>query len=329
MVEKVCDAPEIYSITVGLPQNPLRTLNVYVIKTPQRSLMIDTGFNRPECHDDLWDGISELGLDTKSMSLFLTHLHSDHIGLMGDFAEIGVPVYMGRIDYEYFTATASGVVWPVMEEIYRREGYPEQELALQGANNHARRFAPKKVYPVNAVEHGDVISIGDEKLVCVHTPGHTPGHMALYMPERQIIFTGDHILFDITPNIGVWKDVPDSLFDYMESLGKIRAMKIKTAFPAHRAGRGDVYQRIDALIDHHAARLNEIYQAIRQTPGSTAFEIAGRIKWSARGLGWEQFPPNQKWFAVSETLAHLYFLCGKKRIFKGESNGCSVYYACE
>ena len=32
------------------------------------------------------------------------------------------------------------------------------------------------------------------------------------------------------------------------------------------------------------------------------------ITWSARGLGWEQFPPHQKWFAMGETLAHTLYL---------------------
>ena len=85
MVIKVWDNPEIFSIQVDLPQNPLRNLNVYVIRTPDQNLLIDTGFNRYECCAALWAGIRELGLDLNKTSVFLTHLHSDHIGLAGDF----------------------------------------------------------------------------------------------------------------------------------------------------------------------------------------------------------------------------------------------------
>lgn len=49
MVTKVWDAPAVYDIQIDLPQNPLRTLNVYVIATPEQNLIIDTGFNRSEC----------------------------------------------------------------------------------------------------------------------------------------------------------------------------------------------------------------------------------------------------------------------------------------
>ena len=41
--------PNIYSIPVPLPNNPLKELNAYLIKGPDRSLLIDTGFNLPEC----------------------------------------------------------------------------------------------------------------------------------------------------------------------------------------------------------------------------------------------------------------------------------------
>ena len=60
---KLWENPDIFSIQVELPENPLRALNSYVITSPQGNLVIDTGFNRPECREDLWRGLEELGLD--------------------------------------------------------------------------------------------------------------------------------------------------------------------------------------------------------------------------------------------------------------------------
>jgi len=87
-----------------------------------------------------------------------------------------------------------------------------------------------------------------------------------------------------------------------------RLTEVWAAFPAHRHGESDVYRRIDALQAHHRERLEEIRRAVQVRPGSTAYQIAGYITWSARGLGWERFPPPQKWFAMGETLAHLRWL---------------------
>ncbi len=98
MVTKVWENPDVFNIQIELPHNPLRSLNVHVITTPEQNLLIDTGFNRYECCAALWAGIRELGLDLKRTSVFLTHYHSDHTGLAGDCVERGCHIYMGRID---------------------------------------------------------------------------------------------------------------------------------------------------------------------------------------------------------------------------------------
>ena len=41
-------AENLYKQVVPLPNNPLREINAYII-TGERNLLIDTGFNRPEC----------------------------------------------------------------------------------------------------------------------------------------------------------------------------------------------------------------------------------------------------------------------------------------
>ena len=63
MIEKLFDKPEIYRVFVELPQNPLKMLNSYVIKTPEENLIIDTGFNRPECKKALMEGLNEIGFN--------------------------------------------------------------------------------------------------------------------------------------------------------------------------------------------------------------------------------------------------------------------------
>lgn len=329
MVTKVWDNPAVFSIQVDLPQNPLRFLNVYVIMTPEQNLLIDTGFNRQECSAALWSGIRELGLDLNKTSVFLTHLHSDHTGLAGEFVEQGCPIYMGRIDYRYLEGTIQGKNFSIAEERFRQEGFPEEELALQGEGNQARKYSVKHMFPANLVDDGAVLTLGDWSIQCIHTPGHTPGHMVLYLPKGQVLFSGDHILFDITPNISVWNEVPRSLEDYLNSLEKIRALPVQAAFPAHRHGEADVYQRIDALREHHKERLMEIRRAVEAHPGAAAYQIAGQITWSAQGLGWEKFPPNQKWFAMGETLAHLRYLCDHGQVVRTERGGLYNYFPCE
>lgn len=325
MVTKVWDDPAVFSIQVDLPQNPLRYLNVYVIMTPEQNLLIDTGFNRMECREALWNGIRELNLDLGKTSVFLTHLHSDHTGLAEDFALQDCPIYMGRIDYCYLKGMKAGSHLSAVEELFRQEGFPAEQLARQGLENQGRQYSVAQMFPALLVDDGSIIRLGDLEVQCVHTPGHTPGHMVLYLPKEQLLFSGDHVLFDITPNIAVWHGVPHSLEDYLSSLEKIRSIPIKATFPAHRHGESDVYQRIDALQAHHRERLEEIRQVVESHPETTAYQIAGLISWSTRGLGWEQFPPHQKWFAMGEALAHLRYLQDHKQILRNERSELARY----
>lgn len=325
MVSQVWDHPVVYCIPVELPHNPLRVLNSYVIQTPERNLILDTGFNRPECRTALWSGIQALELDLSKTALFLTHLHSDHIGLVWDFVSRGVPVYMGQLEYRYFSKLQHSGGMAALDPRFHEEGCPMRELKIQYQENQGRRYAPQPDFPATLLDDGSRIENISIEMIAIETPGHTPGHMVLYLPKEQLLFAGDHILFDITPNIGVWAGVPNSLSDYLESLQKIRRLSIQAAFPAHRARQSDVYARIDALIEHHGQRLNEIYHAVENNPSLTAYKIAEKITWSARGLGWAQFSPHQKWFAMSETMAHLDYLVDKGRLSRLKKYGYVTY----
>ena len=47
MIEELL--PDLFRIEIPLPNSPLKYLNSYVIRSPERNLVIDTGLNRKEC----------------------------------------------------------------------------------------------------------------------------------------------------------------------------------------------------------------------------------------------------------------------------------------
>ena len=139
---------------------------------------------------------------------------------------------------------------------------------------------------------------------------------------------GDHVLFDITPNITDWDGVEDSLGDYLKSLDKIYPYEVSIPLPSHREA-GDMKQRILALKAHHERRLAEclqIVKALQSEPGvrPCLYEITGRMHWKIRSKGWDDFPAAQRWFALGECLAHLDHLKaeGKVRPVEDEQGIC-------
>ena len=63
MLKKIYDEPCVFQIDVPLPNNPLRNLNCYIIQDSGETLILDTGFNRPECEEALLAGLQELDAD--------------------------------------------------------------------------------------------------------------------------------------------------------------------------------------------------------------------------------------------------------------------------
>lgn len=311
MLTKIYENPVVYRIDVPLPENPLRNLNCYIIQDGGETLILDTGFNRKECLDALMEGMEELETDWTKTNLFLTHLHSDHTGLAPTLMK-GKPgkIYMSRVDYDYFESIMVGEVWKISDADFIAEGFTEEQIWRLHGENPARGYEPEEFFTVEKLEDGDTLTVGQWTFQCVLVPGHTPGQMLLYLPEKKLLFTADHILFDITPNITAWVGNADSLGDYLDSLVKIRGYDIETALPAHRKNDMDVYVRIEQIIAHHLNRLKETVDALGTHPHSHATDIAACLKWSMRGKTWEDFPLSQRWFAVGETMAHLdYLLC--------------------
>ena len=222
---------------------------------------------------------------------------------------------MGRVDYEYLMTSVTGSHWDDTDKVFLSHGFPEDKIIELHTKNPARAFQVAGPFEAVKLEDGDKITVGDYEFKCIYVPGHTPGNTCLYYEKDALMFLGDHVLFDITPNITSWYGVRDSLSNYIESLKKIREYKMVTALPAHRNTKGiNVYDRIDQLLEHHKARLADTEKVVKAVPGSTAYEIAAYMKWQMRGRNWEEFPVSQRWFAVGETIAHLDYLMSKGKV---------------
>jgi len=325
MYKRIYDNPDIYTIYIPLPDNPLENLNCYVIKTRDKNLIIDTGFNSPVCYEALMSGLNELDIDINKTEMFLTHMHSDHTGLVSSVMKEESVIYMSKTDYEYVKFMLNNY-WVKNEENSIKEGFPEDELATLWTSNPAKIYNPDKLFNITAVSDNSKFNIGPYEFTCISTPGHTPGHMCLYMEKEKILFSGDHVLFDISPNITRWPTVKNSLKDYIDSLHKIKKYEVKLALPAHRNNDMDLYHRIDELINHHELRLEEVLEIVMANPGLNAYDIAGKMKWSLKNKIWREAPSQQKWFAVGETLAHLDYLEIENKIYKELINDIYIYY---
>ena len=275
-----CILPNIYRIEIPLPKNPLKALNSYLIKDPRRNLLVDTGFNLEACRDAMDQALQELGIDMEETDLFITHLHTDHSGLVQHLSRPNNTVWMGKDDAEMFEANMREDLFiQTAGTLLFRSG-----LLLDGVPNHPQeeataKYADRAFVPVSVVREGDIFLRGGYTWQAISTPGHTAGHMCLYEAQHKILIAGDHILDKITPNLGLWSFKYDVLGQYIPSLEKIAALEVELVLPGHRNLIADVRGRIEEIKQHHERRLQDVLQSLGKGK-KTAAQVAQHMQWT-------------------------------------------------
>jgi glyoxylase-like metal-dependent hydrolase (beta-lactamase superfamily II) len=314
----------IYQIDITLPKSPLKLLHSYIIRGENRNLIIDTGFNDPKCKDDLFRALYELGIDLDYTDIFLTHFHADHTGLICSLLTGKNKVYCSDIDGTFLNDSVSEDKLKHMVNVNLDISSTPAERRLDYSNHPAKVYIMDNVIDYTAVVEGDIIDLGDYKFKVLDLPGHTKGLCGLYEENHKMLFSGDHILNKITPNIIFWNFEEDSLQIYKNSLEKVRNMDVKYIYSAHRDIVENHVKRIDEILIHHEKRLKEIFDFIADEK-KTAYEIANSITWDFGDGDFGKFGVQQVWFAVSEMLSHLEHLRHKGILEKVEFDNETRY----
>ena len=323
MIEELL--PDLYRVEIPLPKSPLKALNSYVIKGRERFLVIDTGMNREECKHPMLSALQKLGVDLNKTDFFITHLHADHSGLMGDLATETSKVYFNKLEASFINLQPTVDFWKKLFAFYHSNGFSENETNALWDGHPGYRYSSKRQIDFTTVEEGDEIEVGNYLFRCIETPGHSPGHMCLYEASKKVLVAGDHILFDITPNITHWVQLKDSLKNYLASLEKVYSFDVNLVLPGHRRLWNDHRKRIEELQEHHRHRLDEALLAVKNGE-KMAWDVAPHITWDIDCKSWQEFPSVQKYFAIGETIAHLEYLETEGKLRKEMKNG-KVFYS--
>ena len=254
----------------------------------------------------LVSGLEQCGVDLKQADFFITHMHADHSGLVSNLAEQRAKIYFGEADAEIIRSSTPEH-WEKMIDFARKCGFPGEELQRAVGSHPGRRYSPDNSLNICVAKDGDTIIIGDYSFRCIETPGHTPGHICLYEPSKKIFICGDHILFDITPNITLSFEERNPLKEYLISLDKVYDLDVELVLPGHRSIFKDQKGRIRELKQHHQTRLDEVISILGKGE-QNAFQVASQMTWDIGYKSYGLFPSAQKLFAFGEALAHLKYL---------------------
>ncbi|SDD26356.1 Glyoxylase, beta-lactamase superfamily II [Paenibacillus sp. UNCCL117] len=315
--EVIVKHPDAYQIKVPLPF-PLRWVNAYVLGGPTGWTIIDPGLRTAEA-EKVWQAVfGELGLEPKRIErIVLTHHHPDHYGLAGWMQELAdAPVLLSRTGLEQ-VKLLWGAGTPLTDQLlalFLRHGLPDELTAPM--REHMDGFVPA-VSPqpeVTVMEDGEDIPLGGRVYRAIHTPGHAAGHLCFYRAETKVMFCGDHVLPQISPNVSYLTERIDAnpLDSYLSSLEEMSRYEVNFAYPGHREPFSRFAERTGELIAHHEERLEAMASLLAEP--QTAYEVC-------QSMFGDRLSLHQLRFALAETLAHLIWLQEAGRLSAEEEQG--------
>jgi len=128
--------------------------------------LIDPGHLR--FADGLLDQMTAEGIAPEDIRLVIvTHSHPDHMEAAPRFAEPGAPIAMHPAALAYLDQVGAAMYQWMGSELPGVEG-------------------------ILPIEEGPVAAL-DGRVSVYHTPGHEPGSLCVYWPERKALATGDLI----------------------------------------------------------------------------------------------------------------------------------------
>ncbi|MTD16350.1 MBL fold metallo-hydrolase [Nakamurella sp. YIM 132087] len=311
--------PGIFSLPVVFPDNPLRYTLCYLFMDAGGPVLVDPGFHSPISRASLDAVLAQVGLRAEQVAgVVVTHVHPDHHGLSAEVTAVsGCWVGMHRDE------AASLATLDVPEE--ERQRLDRTWLDRLGVPPEIRpeiatrmgEVADQLARPTVLFDDGDLLPLTDHRVRCVHTPGHTPGHLCLSveMPDGGRLFlSGDHVLPRISPHIGMQPiSAPPPLVRYLASLRKVAAFDDAEVLPGHEWRFRGLARRVDELLEHHERRCAEILDTLDPDPGTTAWDLTTRLTWSR---GWPAVQGYMRRSALAETLAHLQHLQGTGQVLE-------------
>jgi glyoxylase-like metal-dependent hydrolase (beta-lactamase superfamily II) len=200
--------------------------------------MIDCGMSSRESFGLIAAALREVaGPRARLRRLVVTHIHPDHYGGAGEMTQrYGAELFFHRLEVPMVHPRYLEID-QLVEEVGRYlqlHGVPDAEADfLKNASRGFRQFV-KPALPALQLDGTEVLTMGRKRLRVEWTPGHSPGHVCLFDAESRVLFAGDQLLPNASPNIGLHpQSTPNPLDDYLDGLRRLVALEPALVLPAH------------------------------------------------------------------------------------------------
>ncbi len=134
--------------------------------------------------------------DFKLEKILLTHSHWDHFADAFSLKnKTGAPIYVHPLDAKNIESPGTDGI-PILVPI-------------------------QPVKPDHFINEGDVIEVGELKLEVIHSPGHSPGGVCFYLPEQNLLISGDTLFAGSIGNLHLPTGNKDQMWKSLDKLSKL------------------------------------------------------------------------------------------------------------
>ena len=299
----------------------VETINAYLIDDEPITL-IDTGVKTDASFQVLNDSLRRLGYGIEDIRrILITHGHLDHYGQARRIsAQSGAEVYIHGAEYQRIQSI--GQFRGHVASVLIQNGAPRDSVDRTIHYMESAEILAEPLDEVHLIDDGDEIVFESMVLRSIHCPGHSPGLLCFYLEGKGILFSGDHLLKEISPNpvINPSQEGLDSrntsLKHYLHSIRKIEDLEVSLVLPGHGEPIRDCKAALEKILRHHEQRLAKVLSTLSRGE-RTAYDISRIL-----------FPNTESFevfLGVSEVLGHLSILLEEGKIISRSRNGIDYY----
>ena len=177
-------------------------------------------------------------------AIWLSHWHEDHFMHLDLFDDLPLAIH-----------PADAPMLTDMDIFLDAYGIDDPDTRWQSELTETFHFRPRQAD--RFLEDGQYIDLGDVQVEILHTPGHTPGHLAFRFVEPEVLFLGDYDLTAFGPWYG---DRDSSIAETIAAVRRLQAIPARFWLTCHETG---VFETVPAGIwDAYLAVIDRRRQAL-------------------------------------------------------------------
>ncbi len=193
--------------------------NIWHVQGRNFDLLIDTGMGLRPLKKEI------ASISDNPIKVISTHCHFDHIGGANEFdCRLG---HKSEASIHASPDKHSAGDWDAFIRAETFIRLPDDSFVVE---NYSVTPAPLTGY----LDEGDVLDLGNRAFQIYHLPGHSPGSIALYDKNEQVLFSGD-VIYDGDLFDTVYHSDPEI---YRDSLNRLKQLPIELFHAGHYASFG-------------------------------------------------------------------------------------------